>query len=391
MIQPQIDQDSLRAMGSRGLTFIVDKPYHITGNVPSWAFPEDNGFGPFLYGAFGSATSATVCTGCYAHKFSVVDTQVPSFTIWMKTGVYEAKASNCQVNKLTIKNSKASVLDYSADLVGSNLTTCTDFGTAAYITGSTKVFRSGGAKVFWDDSLSMNVDDLSITIDNGIDPAEAKALGANYAQHILAGNRSITGDMTIFVESTTELEDFWGSASGPSLDKATIPLMFEWEAAAISTVTATVGASIKIAGTGTPTLTTAGTYTGTTTDGFYEVKITTAGAQDKFKWRKDGGAWSSEINTTTTATTVAEGITVAFSATTGCVASDRWFFMVGKVPFTFMMYLPACNINSFQQGSSGNRLNAKVAFTAQIDGTVGVGFDAEAFLINTEAVAYSTV
>lgn len=54
------------------------------------------------------------------------------------------------------------------------------------------------------------------------------------------------------------------------------------------------------------------------------------------------------------------------------------------------MYMPSVNINSFTPGSTGNRLNAKVNFTAEIDGTAGVGFEAEAFLINTEDTAYSS-
>jgi len=387
VLDPVVDQDELRAMGSRGLTFTVDKPYHITGNISSWAFPEDNGFGPMLYGAFGSATSATVTTGCYIHKFNVVDTQVPSFTVWMKTGVYEVTASNCQVNKLDIKNTKASILDYSADIVGSQLATASTFGTATYVSGATKVFRSSGAKVYWDDTLSTNVEDVSISIDNGIDPQDAKSLGVLYADHILAGDRTVSGDLTIFVESTTEINDFWGSTTGPVLNKTKIPIMIVWESSAIVSTATTVGATTKVAGAGTVTLTSAGSYSGTADYKLFEVKIPEA---NKMSWRANGGTWSTATTVTTSAVTLSDGVTIEFSAATGTSTSDRWFFYAGKIPYTFMMYMPSVNINSFTPGSTGNRLNAKVNFTAEIDGTSGVGFDAIAFLINTEATAYSS-
>ena len=391
VLDPVVDQDELRAMGSRGLTFTVDKPYHITGNISSWAFPEDNGFGPMLYGAFGSATSATVTTGCYIHKFSVVDTQVPSFTVWMKTGVYEVTGSNCQVNKLDIKNSKASILDYSADIVGSQLATASTFGTATYVSGATKVFRSSGAKVYWDDVLSTNVEDASISIDNGIDPQDAKSLGVLYADHILAGDRTVSGDLTIFVESTTEINDFWGSTTGPILNKTKIPIMIVWESAAIVSTATTVGATMKVAGAGNVALTSSGSYSGTTADyKLFEVKITEAGAANKMSWRANGGDWSTAATVTTAAVTLSDGVTVEFSAATGVATSDRWFFYAGKIPYAFIMYMPSVNINSFTPGSTGNRLNAKVNFTAEIDGTAGVGFEAEAFLINTENAAYSS-
>jgi len=387
VLDPVVDQDELRAMGSRGLTFTVDKPYHITGNISSWAFPEDNGFGYMMYGAFGSATSATVTTGCYIHKFNVVDTQVPSFTVWMKTGVYEVTASNCQVNKLDIKNTKASILDYSADIVGSQLATASTFGTATYVSGATKVFRSSGAKVYWDDTLSTNVEDVSISIDNGIDPQDAKSLGVLYADHILAGDRTVSGDLTIFVESTTEINDFWGSTTGPVLNKTKIPIMIVWESSAIVSTATTVGATTKVAGAGTVTLTSAGSYSGTADYKLFEVKIPEA---NKMSWRANGGTWSTATTVTTSAVTLSDGVTIEFSAATGTSTSDRWFFYAGKIPYTFMMYMPSVNINSFTPGSTGNRLNAKVNFTAEIDGTSGVGFDAIAFLINTEATAYSS-
>jgi hypothetical protein len=368
------------------LTFKVGKPYHTTGSFPSWIFPETNGFGLFLYGAMGAASVAKHSGTAYMHQFDVSNEQIPSFTMWMKTKVYEYKASNMQVNKLVIKNAKASVADFSADMVGSNLATCTDFGTATYVTGSTKAFRSGGAKVLWDDTLTANFDDVTLTIDNAVDPAEAKSLGVDYAQHILAGSRSITGEATMFVDSSTQLEDYWGASSGPALNQPTIPLQFIWQSSNIVASSA-IGTAVKMAGSGAITVTTAGTSTATDAQ-LFEIKMTTIGAQDKFKWRKDQGNWSSEVSTDTSAITLSDGVTVAFSAKTGCVASDRWFFYAGAVPYALNLYIPAAKITEFTPGSQGNRLSAKVQFVAEMDNTAGVAYDMRAWLCNTASTAY---
>ena len=380
------DYSELRSQGSRSLTFSVGKPYHTTSNFPSWIFPEQNGFGPILYGAMGTESSAKHSGTAYMHAFSCSDTQIPSFTVWMKTRVYEYKSSNMQVSKLTIKNSKAEVADFSADLVGSQLTTCTDFGTASYVTGSTKAFRSGGAKVLWDDTITTNFDDVSITIDNAVDPAEAKSLGVDYAEHLLAGSRSITGEATLFVDSTTQLEDYWGAATGPALTQPTIPLQFVWVSSNIVAGSA-IGVATKMAGSGTPTLTSGGTSTATTAD-IFEVKVTTASTTDKFKWRKNFGAWSEEVSVDGSAQTLSDGVTVTFSAKTGCVTSDRWFFYAGAIPYMLSIYIPAAKITDFAQQSTGNRLSAKVSFSAEMDNTTGVAFDMKAWLMNTYAPDY---
>jgi hypothetical protein len=189
------------------------------------------------------------------------------------------------------------------------------------------------------------------------------------------------------VESTTELIDYWGAASGPSLNKEAIPLQFVWESTAIETTGTIVGTTEKVSGAGVATLTSSGSYTGTAAHKLFEVKISTASTTDKFKWRSAGAAWSAEVTCTTASITLADGVAITFSALTGNTLTDRWLFYAGKIPYAFIFYMPACKINKFDQGSTGNRLNAKVSFTAEIGGT-GQAFDGKAFLINTESTSY---
>jgi len=388
VLEPIIEQDTLQSMDERGITFIVDRPYHVVGNIASWAFPEDNGFGQMLRGAFGSASATYLASGCYIHRFDVVDTRIPSHTIWMKTKTFEVTGTNCQIHKLTVKNSKASILDYSADIIGSQLATSTTFGTATYATSSAKVFRSGGARIYWGDILSSNVDDVIFVIDNSVDPQDAKALGDIYANHILAGDRTVSGDMTIFIESTRELKDFWGSETGPILNKDKIPIMMIWESASILSSGTTVGATVKLMGDGTPTLTTGGLYSGSLDYSFYEVKIVEASATDSMMWRKNGGDWSDSIELITGAISLEDGVTIEFSDTTGNTTADRWFFYAGEIPYAFIVYMPSVNINSFAPSTVGSRLSAKVSYTAETNFIDGIDFEAVAFLINTQELSY---
>lgn len=56
----------------------------------------------------------------------------------------------------------------------------------------------------------------------------------------------------------------------------------------------------------------------------YTVICSTAAATDKFQWRKDGGAWSAEIDMTGAAQALTDGVTVLFAATTGHTATEYW-------------------------------------------------------------------
>ena len=74
----------------------------------------------------------------------------------------------------------------------------------------------------------------------------------------------------------------------------------------------------------------------------YEFNITTGGATDPnvFKWRKDGGDWTVDINVATTAVTISDGLTVSWGLTTGHTANDTWTVyqddpQIGSVPLKF--------------------------------------------------------
>lgn len=64
-------------------------------------------------------------------------------------------------------------------------------------------------------------------------------------------------------------------------------------------------------------------YTGSSADVF-EVKITTAAIIDKFDWRKNGGAWTVDVNVTTSAQHLSDEVYVTLGAGTGHAVDDAW-------------------------------------------------------------------
>ena len=101
------------------------------------------------------------------------------------------------------------------------------------------------------------------------------------------------------------------------------------------------GASEAITGTGTHitsaslnsanaslTLTTGGTYTGTSTK-YYKVEVDyAAGTPNRFKWSNDAGLTfqSEQVAMTSGAVTLSEGVNVTFSATSGHTLGSYWTF-----------------------------------------------------------------
>lgn len=70
-----------------------------------------------------------------------------------------------------------------------------------------------------------------------------------------------------------------------------------------------------------------GTYTGSVSSQF-DVEIDAVGTPDTFKWRQDGGAYTTGVAITGdyVALSGGDGITVKFDATTGHTLGDRWTF-----------------------------------------------------------------
>jgi hypothetical protein len=62
---------------------------------------------------------------------------------------------------------------------------------------------------------------------------------------------------------------------------------------------------------------------------FFEVVIDTVGAPDKFKWRKDGGAWTAGVSITGAAQLLSDSVSITFGATTGHSYGSTWEITAG--------------------------------------------------------------
>lgn len=93
---------------------------------------------------------------------------------------------------------------------------------------------------------------------------------------------------------------------------------------------------------------------------YYEVVIDHVGGTDSFKWRKNGGAWTEDVNITGAEQTLDEGQKLTFLATTGHTLGDQWVIGNLKAEATTESGVDA------QITSAGNRLlnpNAPPAWT----------------------------
>lgn len=81
-------------------------------------------------------------------------------------------------------------------------------------------------------------------------------------------------------------------------------------------------------GSGLNDLSSNGQNTTTTTASTYDVEIDATGTPDTFKWRKDGGAYTTGVSCAITQTVLSTGVGVTFGATTGHTVGDHWTFTV---------------------------------------------------------------
>ena len=97
----------------------------------------------------------------------------------------------------------------------------------------------------------------------------------------------------------------------------------------------TVDQPVTVSVSGLNDISSGGTFSGTVATTF-EVQIDGSGTPDTFKWRKDGGTYTSTVNITGSAQTLSDGVTITFAATTGHTVGDRWIFAAhttGRIEF----------------------------------------------------------
>lgn len=111
--------------------------------------------------------------------------------------------------------------------------------------------------------------------------------------------------------------------------------------------TATIGAVVQTVGTGQHDLTSGGTFTDIA-DHVYTIVIHTDGSH--FQWKKDSGAFSSDVLITGSAQTLSEGVTVTFGHTSGYTVADTFTITVAAGVSLGDNYLENIYVNSAGTG-----------------------------------------
>lgn len=120
-------------------------------------------------------------------------------------------------------------------------------------------------------------------------------------------------------------------------------------------------ASVQTTGTGLSDLTWAGTYTGEPND-YWEVEITANGTPDVFRWRKNGGSWTTGVNITGSAQSLSDGVTVAFAATVGHTIGDVWTYTVSGT-WRFIAYVYGRTTVAYADSTAVGSENTTISVT----------------------------
>lgn len=114
-------------------------------------------------------------------------------------------------------------------------------------------------------------------------------------------------------------------------DAEAAPATFKWrqDGGSWTTGVATSDAyPITLADGVTVTFTSPGTFGFTLGDAWTITAVETGGIPATFKWRKNTGSYTAGVNTDTAPTTLDDGVTVIFGATTGFALGDHWLISV---------------------------------------------------------------
>lgn len=141
---------------------------------------------------------------------------------------------------------------------------------------------------------------------------ERNYLGGDTAQPVIGTVVPVTTDNNYVVTTTsglTSLVDGMTLVFSPDLDNQnTLVLQPD-------------GRTVAFTGTGIDDLTVTGPYIGTTSGSVFTFEVTAGGV---FKWKKDGGSWTTGVTMPTVKTALIEGLYYLFAVDAGHTVGDIW-------------------------------------------------------------------
>jgi len=327
-----------RVTGNRDPVFGVRGGESTKLSVPMRAIVEDNGLGDLLLAAFGTDTvSQCGSSSAYDHVFSPNDT-AKTMTVWCWDTLDPQDIRLVLIDTMKIEVDKdKNAVNYTFDLAGADMVSSSTFGSATYITSAQKANMIPASQAILEyGQPQSNVSRLwkKVTWTQKENPK----FGANSKAPVPAGSASpliaVKGDRDTdieiqFIDSDGQERKRFrqGGNAAPTATahqdvQSNVKFRLRLFGSAIGA--SSIWGYAHMNNAGTATVTWGGTYSGTDPAEF-EVVISTNGTPDKFKWRKNHGAWSAEIDVTGTAQTLSDGVTVTFSSTSLAALNDTWY------------------------------------------------------------------
>ena len=330
--------------GNRDPVLSTRDPETFKCSIPMPALIEDNGLGELLLATFGTdTTSAEIGSStAYDHVFTANDT-IKTFTLWLYDTLNPVSVRMCTIDQMKMEIDREKGIEFTFDVTGADMADSATFGDATYVnvaTAKPNLIPAAQTILEWG-SPQCNASNYweKITITSKENPkygAPSKApvpAGAASPRIVVKGQRDVEFQIDFIAIDSIEQMRWWqgGDTVPTATAQADVQSLTKLRVRSFGTQTkaSTIGSWYYAhqANVGAVTLTLGGSYNGgTNTPAFYEIYCSTEGTPDKFKWRKNGGTWSAEVEVTAGAmTTLGDGITVTFSATDGMTANDTYY------------------------------------------------------------------
>jgi len=334
-----------RVSGNRDPVLSTRTPETFKVSIPLPALIESNGLGEMLLATFGTDTCSTELgsSTAYDHVFTANDT-IKTFTLWLYDTLDPQSIRMCTIDQMQMVIDKNGSIEFVFDITGTDMVSSSTFGTPSYVNVATDKPKliPPAQTILEYGSPQANVQNYweKITITSKENPAYGaigKApvpAGSGSPRLVVKGERDVTMEIEyIDVDGVERKRWRQGGDTVPTATaQADVQALTKFRVRCFGNQTKAGTSAIwgyahqaNYGTAGTPiTVTWGGAYAAGLADtpAHYEVVAT---ATDTFKWRKDGGSWTTGVPIATTPITLSDGVTVTFSAATGAGVNDTWF------------------------------------------------------------------
>jgi hypothetical protein len=337
--------DKRRVAGNRDPVLSTRKPETFKVSIPLPALIEDNGLGELLLATFGTDTTGSQLgsSDAYDHVFTANDT-IKSFTMWLYDTLHPQSIRLCTIDQMKMEIDREKGIEFTFDVTGADMVESETFGSASYVSVATDkpklIPPSQTILEYGNPQANISNYWKKITVTSKENPkygAPGKApvpAGASAPQLVVKGERDFTIDIDFIDIDGDELRRWrvGGDTDPSATEQADVQALTKFRCRSFGNQTKAATSYVwgyahqaNYGTAGTPiTVAWGGAYTAGLADipAHYEVVAT---ATDTFKWRKDGGTWTTGVTITGAAQTLSDGVTVTFSASSGAGANDTWY------------------------------------------------------------------